>query len=80
MCDRLYMGNSNKIFVSSLSMHFLSIFDKHLSNTEERVMSGYCLFAGLYVLLGKCCLLPDLNYRQKPITNREGSPFRVTSK
>lgn len=48
----------------------------HYSGTEKRVVSGHCLFVGLYVLLGRRCpLLPRL-YRQKAVCEREEIPFQ----
>lgn len=49
---------------------------RHYSNTEGRVVTGHCLFSGLYVLLGRRCpLLPRL-YRQKVVCEQEGVPFQ----
>jgi hypothetical protein len=49
---------------------------QHYSNTEQRVVSGHCLFTGLYVLLGQRCPLSAQMYRQKAICEREGVPFQ----
>jgi hypothetical protein len=49
---------------------------QHFSNSEQRVVSGHCLFTGLYVLLGQRCPLPALMYRQKSVCQREGVPFQ----
>jgi hypothetical protein len=49
---------------------------RHYSNTEGRVVTGHCLFSGLYMLLGRRCpLLPRL-YRQKVVCEQEGVPFQ----
>jgi hypothetical protein len=49
---------------------------QHFSNTEQRVVSGHCLFTGLYVLLGQRCPLPVLMYRQKSVCQQEGVAFQ----
>jgi hypothetical protein len=49
---------------------------RHYSNTEKRVVSGHCLFTGLYVLLGQRCPLPAQMYRQKAVCECEGVPFQ----
>lgn len=49
---------------------------KHYSNTEQRVVSGHCLFTGMYVLLGQRCPLPAQMYRQKSVCEAEGVPFQ----
>jgi hypothetical protein len=49
---------------------------RHYSHPEGRVVTGHCLFSGLYVLLGRRCpLLPRL-YRQKVVYEQEGVPFQ----
>ena len=48
---------------------------QHYSNSEQRTVSGHCLFAGLYVLLGQRCPLPMQMYRQKEVCEQEGVPF-----
>jgi len=49
---------------------------KHYSNTEQQVVTGHCLFTGLYVLLGQRCPLPTQLYRQKSVCQQEGVPFQ----
>lgn len=49
---------------------------KHHSNTEKRVVTGHCLFTGLYVLLGQRCPLPAQMYRQKSVCQKEDVPFQ----
>jgi hypothetical protein len=49
---------------------------QHFSNTEQRVVSGHCLFTGLYVLLGRRCPLPAQMYRQKSVCQRDGVTFQ----
>jgi len=49
---------------------------KHYSNTEKRVVTGHCLFTGLYTLLGQRCPLPAQLYRQKSVCEQEGVPFQ----
>ena len=49
---------------------------QHYSGTEKRVVKGHCLFAGLYVLLGRRCPLHPRLYRQKAVCEQEGVPFQ----
>jgi len=49
---------------------------RHYSNTEQRVVKGHCLLAGLYVLLGQRCPLQPQLYRQKAVCEQEGIAFR----
>jgi len=49
---------------------------QHFSNTERRVVSGHCLFTGLYVLLGQRCPLPAQLYRQQAVCQQEGVAFQ----
>ena len=49
---------------------------KHYSNTDRCVVSGHCLFAGLYVLLGQRCPLEAQLYRQKTVCQQEGVTFQ----
>jgi hypothetical protein len=49
---------------------------QHYSHTDQSVVSGHCLFTGLYVLLGQRCPLEVQMYRQKPVCQREGVPFQ----
>jgi hypothetical protein len=49
---------------------------RHYSNTEQRTVSGHCLFTGMYVLLGQRCPLPAQMYRQKSVCQQEGVPFQ----
>jgi hypothetical protein len=48
---------------------------RHYSNCEKRVVSGHCLFTGVYTLLGQRCPLPAQMYRQKSDCQQEGIPF-----
>ena len=48
---------------------------RHYSTTEQQVVSGHCLFSGLYVLLGRRCPLQPRLYRQKAVCEAEGVPF-----
>jgi len=48
---------------------------RHYSSTEQRVMTGHCLFTGLYVLLGRRCPLQPRLYRQKAVCEKEAVPF-----
>ena len=48
----------------------------HYSNTEQKVVSGHCLFTGLYVLLGQRCPLQPRMYCQKSVCEQEKQPFR----
>ncbi len=48
---------------------------RHYSSTEQRVMTGHCLFTGLYVLLGRRCPLQPRLYRQKAVCEQEAVPF-----
>jgi hypothetical protein len=49
---------------------------RHYSSTEQRIVSGHCLFTGLYVLLGRRCPLQPHLYRQKSVCEQEGIPFQ----
>jgi hypothetical protein len=49
---------------------------QHFSSTEGRVVSGHCLFNGLYVLLGRRCPLQPRLYRQKAVCVAEGMAFQ----
>ena len=49
---------------------------RHYSNTEKKVVSGHCLFSGLYVLLGERCPLEPRMYCQKQVCEEEGVPFQ----
>jgi hypothetical protein len=48
---------------------------KHYSSTEQQVVTGHCLFTGLYVLLGQRCPLQARMYRQQAMCQQEGVPF-----
>jgi len=48
----------------------------HYSNSEQRLVSGHCLFTGLYVLVGQRCPLSAAMYRQKTTCQQEGVPFQ----
>ena len=48
---------------------------QHYSNIEGRVLTGHCLFSGLYVLLGRRCPLQPRLYRPKAVCEQEGVPF-----
>lgn len=48
---------------------------QHFSNSEQRTVTGHCLFTGLYVLLGQRCPLPCQLYRQKAVCQQEGVVF-----
>ncbi len=49
---------------------------RHYSNSEKRVVSGHCLFTGVYVLLGQRCPLVPKLYRQKRDCEATDTPFR----
>jgi hypothetical protein len=49
---------------------------QHYSNTDQCVVSGHCLFTGLYVLLDQHCPLEAQMYRQKSVCQQEGVPFQ----
>lgn len=49
---------------------------QHYSNTDQCVVSGHCLFTGLYVLLDQRCPLEAQMYRQKSVCQQEGVPFQ----
>jgi len=49
---------------------------QHYSGTEKRVVTGHCLFSGLYVLLGRRCSLEPRLYRQKAVCEQEGVAFQ----
>lgn len=48
----------------------------HYSNTEKRVVSGHCLFTGLYQLQGQRCPLPARLYRQQVVCQAEQVAFQ----
>lgn len=49
---------------------------QHYSNTDQSVVTGHCLFTGLYVLLGQRCPLEAQMYRQNSVCQQEGVPFQ----
>ena len=49
---------------------------RHYSATEKKVVSGHCLFSGLYVLLEQRCPLEPRMYCQKRVCEAEGVPFQ----
>jgi len=61
---------------------------QHFSNSEQRTVTGHCLFSGLYVLLGQRCPLPCQLYRhtvpvsfgRKWFANRKGWSLRARSR
>jgi hypothetical protein len=48
----------------------------HYSNTAQKVVTGHCLFSGLYVLLGQRCPLAARMYCQQRVCEEEGQPFQ----
>ena len=48
----------------------------HYSNTDQRVVSGHCLFAGLYLLVEQRCPLAPKMYCQKNVCEQEKQPFQ----
>jgi len=48
---------------------------QHFSNSEQRTVTGHCLFSGLYVLFNQRCPLPMQLYRQKSVCQQEGVDF-----
>jgi len=48
---------------------------QHFSNSEQRTVTGHCLFTGLYVLLGQRCPLPMQMYCQKSVCQQAGMAF-----
>jgi len=49
---------------------------RHYSTTEKKVVSGHCLFSGLYVLLEQRYPLEPRMYCQKRVCEAEGVPFQ----
>jgi hypothetical protein len=49
---------------------------RHYSNTAQKVVTGHCLFTGLYVLLGQRCPLAARMYCQRSSCEREKQPFQ----
>jgi hypothetical protein len=49
---------------------------EHFSNTEQKVVSGHCLFTGLYSLLGQRCPLKARMYCQERVCQKEAIPFQ----
>jgi hypothetical protein len=48
----------------------------HFSNTVQKVVTGHCLFTGLYVLLGQRCPLAARMYCQQRVCEQENQPFQ----
>jgi hypothetical protein len=48
---------------------------RHFSNSEQRTVTGHCLFTGLYILLGQRCPLPMHMYCQKSVCQQAGVVF-----
>ncbi|MCB9075992.1 MAG: transposase [Anaerolineaceae bacterium] len=48
---------------------------RHYSTTAGQVVTGHCLFSGLYVLLERRCPLQPRLYRQKAVCEQEEVPF-----
>jgi SRSO17 transposase len=48
----------------------------HYSNTAQKMVTGHCLFSGLYVLLGQRCPLGASMYCQRSVCAEEGQPFQ----
>lgn len=48
---------------------------QHFSSTEHHVVSGHCLFTGVYSVQGQRCPLPAQMYRQRAVCEQEGVPF-----
>lgn len=53
----------------------MSGLGKHYSHSDGRVVTGHCMFAGLYVLMGRRCPLQVRMYRSKQICLQEGETF-----
>jgi hypothetical protein len=53
----------------------MSGLGQHFSNSQQRTVTGHCLFTGLYVLPGQRCPLPMQMYRQKSVCQQEGVAF-----
>jgi len=53
----------------------MSGLGQHFSNSEQRTVTGHCLFTGLYVLLGQRCPLPMQMYCQKSVCQQAGVAF-----
>jgi hypothetical protein len=49
---------------------------QHYSHTDQSIVTGHCLFTGLYVLLGQRCPLEAQMYRQKSVCQQEGVAFQ----
>lgn len=49
---------------------------QHYSNTDRSVVTGHCLFTGLYILLGQRCPLEAQMYRQQAVCQQEGVLFQ----
>lgn len=49
---------------------------RHYSNTEQKVVSGHCLFTGLYSLLGQRSPLQSRMYCQESVCQEENIPFQ----
>jgi hypothetical protein len=53
----------------------MSGLGKHYSHGDGRVVTGHCMFAGLYVLLGRRCPLQARIYRSMQTCQQDGDPF-----
>jgi len=49
---------------------------KHYSHSEGRVVTGHCMFTGLFVLLSHRCPLQVHMYRSKQTCEQENEPFQ----
>ena len=49
---------------------------RHYSNTEQKVVTGHCLFSGLYVLLGQRCPLRPRMDCQQSVGAQDKQPFQ----
>jgi hypothetical protein len=49
---------------------------RHFSSTAQKVVSGHCLFTGLYVLLGQRCPLRARLYCQRSVCEQANQPFQ----
>lgn len=54
----------------------MSGLGKHYSHSDGRVVTGHCMFAGLYVLLGHRCPLQAHIYRSMQTCQKEGEVFQ----
>lgn len=70
-----YLIEDDSVYVKPKGRQMKGV-GRHYASSEERVVTGHCLFTGLYVLLGRRCPLQPRLYRQKAVCDQEETPFQ----